>query len=73
MKKTLLIGYDVLAILWSNIQDDTSNSSLQFNFLQDEHSRMLADREAWLCRQIGSNIEKLKEWYKPGTKRANIA
>jgi hypothetical protein len=61
MKETLLIGYDIPAIPWSNIQDDASNSSPWFNFLRDEHSRMLVDREAWLRWQIGSDIEKLKE------------
>jgi hypothetical protein len=55
------MGYDALAIPWSNIRDDASNSSLRFNFLRDEHSRMLADRETWLRRQIGGDIEKLKE------------
>jgi hypothetical protein len=34
---------------------------------------MPADGETWLRRQMGGNIKKLKEWYKPGTKRADIA
>jgi hypothetical protein len=45
MKETLLMGYDAPAIPWSNIRDDASNSSPRFNFLRDEHSRMLADGE----------------------------
>jgi len=73
MNKTLLMGYEAPAIPWSNIRDDASNGSPRFNFLRDEHSRMPADGETWLRRQMGGDMEKLKEWYKPGTKRADMA
>lgn len=73
MNETLLMGYEAPAIPWSNIRDDASNSSPRFNFLRDEHSRMPADGETWLRRQMGGDMEKLKEWYKPGTKRADMA
>ena len=55
------------------MRDDASNSSPRFNFLRDEHSRMPADRETWFRRQMGSDMKKLKEWYRPGTKGADMA
>lgn len=73
MNETLLMGYETPAIPWSNIRDDASNSSPRFNFLRDEHSRMPADGEMWLRRQMGGDMEKLKQWYKPGTKQADKA
>lgn len=73
LNRTLLMGYEAPEIPWSNIRDDASNSSPRFNFLRDEHSRMPADGETWLRRQMGGDMEKLKEWYKPGTKRADMA
>jgi superfamily II DNA helicase RecQ len=73
MNETLLMGYETPAIPWSNIRDDASNSSPRFNFLRDEHSRMPADGEMWLRRRMGDDIEKLKQWYKPGAKRVDMA
>lgn len=73
MNETLLMGYEAPAIPWSNIRDDASNSAPRFNFLRDEHSRMPVDGETWLRRQMGGDMDKLKEWYKPGTKRADMA
>jgi hypothetical protein len=67
INETLLMGHEAPGIPWSNIWDDASNSSPRFSFLQDEHSRMPADGATWLRRQMGGDMKKLKEWYKPGT------